>query len=118
MMSWLFAFVWTLAFETPVYAALLEREARSWRGPLLVSFALNAMTHPLFSWWVLSCWPSEQSIVLVECAIFVAEGLALAAVRARNPRCALRGRRLLRSSLGIALLANLTSYGLGRLFFS
>jgi len=118
LMSWLVAFVWTLVFETPVYAAFLDREARTWRGPLLVSLALNAMTHPLFSWWVLSAQPAESAIAVAECGIFVAEGLALAAMRARNPESRSRGARLVLTSVGIAFCANALSYGAGRLFFS
>ncbi len=116
--SWLVAFVWTLVFETPVYAAFLDREARTWRGPLLVSLALNLMTHPLFSWWVLGAQPAESAIAVAECGIFVAEGLALAAMRARNPENRSSGARLVLASVGIAFCANAFSYGMGRLLFS
>jgi len=117
MTPFLIAFLWTLAFETPVYALMLDREARAWPGPLLVALALNVMTHPLFSWWALTAHPTEPTIVAMECAISVAEGLALAAMRWRNPKCAARGARLLLASVGVAFLANATSYGLGRLLF-
>ena len=118
MTPFLIAFLWTLAFETPVYALMLDREARAWPGPLLVALALNAMTHPLFSWWTLTTHPSESTIFAMECAIFVVEGLALAAIRRRNPRCGARGARLVLASVGIAFVANAMSYGLGRLLFA
>ena len=118
MMSWLVAFVWTLVLETPVYAAFLDREAQTWHGPLLASLALNLMTHPLFSWWVLGSQPAESAIAVAECGIFFAEGLALAALRARNPRTKGRGARLVLPSVGIALCANAFSYGVGMLLFS
>lgn len=118
MTAWLIAFLITLAFETPVYAWMLDGEARDWRGPLLVSLGLNVMTHPMFSWRVLTTQPSEAAIFAMECAIFVVEGLALAVIRRRNPKCRARGARLLLASVGIAFVANATSYGLGRLLFS
>ncbi len=118
MTAWLIAFVWTLVLETPVYASFLDRESRTWRGPLLASLALNLMTHPLFSWWVLGAQPAESAIAVAECGIFVAEGLALAAMRACNPRAKGRGARLVLPSVGIAFCANAFSYGVGLLLFS
>lgn len=118
MIAWLVAFVWTLVLETPVYVAFLDRESRTWHGPLLASLALNVMTHPLFSWWVLGSQPGEAAIFVAECGIFVAEGLALAALRARNPRTDARAARLVLSSIGIAFCANAFSYGVGLLLFS
>jgi hypothetical protein len=119
MMSWLVAFVLTMALETPVYAYWLEREAKRWWAPLAASLLLNLATHPLFSWWALHAWPSSGEVLLAECAIALAEGCALALLRRSRllPNSNERGARLLLSSIGIAVLANGVSYGLGLLLF-
>ena len=94
-LPWLFAFVWTLAIEIPIYAAVLGRGRRT----LALAIAVNVLTHPLL--WIVRppILPGEMLVAATEAAI-----------------CAAVTRRPTASLLA-AGLANLASYELGVILF-
>ncbi|HEX7902064.1 MAG TPA: hypothetical protein VF950_30165 [Planctomycetota bacterium] len=72
-MSWLEAFVWTCAIETPLYVLALRGSFRAWWPPVLISLGLQLTTHPLM--WLLfpkgsNYWATffvlETGVALVE----------------------------------------------------
>ena len=77
-MSWLAAFVWTLVLEYPVFQWALGSGTRRWWHPAACTLALNLLTHPLFSIWLLSEPRSHVALVAAELWIVVVEALALA----------------------------------------
>jgi hypothetical protein len=88
-MSWLDAFLWTLALELPIYAIVIRR-ALSVRGFFAATLLGNAFTHPIvwntvlrFSDYEVGLWTMESFAVIAEAGIV---GLALGlANRDRNP---------------------------------
>lgn len=75
-MTWLEAFLWTCAIETPVYALLLRRPLRGWLAAITLGIALQWLTHPAF--WALfpesgSYW---KAFFLGETLVTAAEGVA------------------------------------------
>ena len=111
--AWLTAFVWTLALELPVYALLLQPRFTAWWATAALTLALNLLTHPLFSWWVLAWDPAEHWVAPVEVAIALTEGLAAGLVLRRRPQA----ERAFRRGILAAGCANGLSYGVGLLWF-
>ena len=103
-MTWLAAFVWTLALEQPIYTLWLHDHVRPWWLPCVLAVAANAATHPTL-WFV---WPrfdpywcyvlvGETCVVVVETAIVVA----------------VIGRRQLGRAFAASLSANTLSTAIG-----
>ena len=107
-MSWLLAFVLTLAIEVPVYTFGLRHRVRPARGAA-VALGVNAVTHPVLwfglsalqrtgaSYWLVTL-SAEVAVVLIEAA------LVIVAVR---PGAMLAVR--------VSAIANGLSFGLGLL---
>lgn len=110
-MSWLAAFLWTLALEYPVYEWALGSGARRWWHPAACTLALNLLTHPLFSLWLLREPRGHAAVVAAELGIVAAEALALRFL----PWSELRGRSGLARAAAAALGANGISLAVGRL---
>jgi hypothetical protein len=108
--SWLEAFVWTCAIETPVYVAVLRGRLGPWWAPIALSIVLQSLTHPPM--WAL--FPRTGGywgpFVAFELGVVLAEG-ALAAVALRRAGA---GRPWTFGPLA-ALLANAASAAFGRL---
>ncbi len=113
-MNWLAAFVWTLALEYPVYEWALGSSARRWWHPAACALALNLLTHPLFSLWLLREPRSPAAVVAAELGIVAVEALALRFL----PWSGLRGRFGLLRAAAAALGANGISFAIGRLFLA
>jgi hypothetical protein len=109
-MSWIDAFVWTCAIETPVYVLLLRRSFRDWWAPVVVSVLLQLATHPLL-WFV---FPTEgdywSAFFVLETTVSLVEGglVALLLWRLREPHALVRG-------IGAGILANASSAAMGLL---
>lgn len=110
-MTWLEAFVWTCAIETPVYVALLRRRFRAWGSPIVLSIALQVLTHPLMWAFFPRTGGFWGPFVAFELGIAIAEGglvaLLLRRVGAVDPWT--RG-------LSAGLLANAASAAFGLLW--
>lgn len=110
-MTWLDAFVWTCAIETPVYVLMLRRSFRDWWTPVVVSVVLQLATHPLL-WFV---FPSDgdywTSFFVLETAVALTEGVLVSLIlwRVHERNAVLRG-------LSAAALANTLSAAIGLLF--
>lgn len=113
-MSWLAAFVWTLVLEYPVFQWALGSGTHRWWHPAACTLALNLLTHPLFSIWLLSEPRSHVALVAAELWIVVVEALALAWL----PWNDLRGRAGLLRAAAAALGANGISFAVGRVFLA
>lgn len=109
-MSWLDAFIWTCALETPIYVLLLRRSFRDWWAPLVVSLFLQLLTHPLL--WFLFPLDTDYwtTFFIAESLVSAVEGGAVALILWR-----LRERRALVRGLAIGLLANAFSATIGLL---
>ena len=101
-MTWLAAFAWTLACELPVYVALTK--FRAWWAPIVLTFAVNGLTHPLLWFVVPRAEPFWLFVLYGEAGVIAVEALVLAALGQRRP-------------LLIATIANLTSAILGGFAF-
>ncbi|WP_375769113.1 hypothetical protein NR798_46840 [Archangium gephyra] len=74
---WLMAFVWTLALELPVYVAVLHRHLARWWAPVLLTLALNTLTHPAL-WFLAPTWEPFWSWLLVwETVVALVESTAV-----------------------------------------
>lgn len=113
-MNWLAAFVWTLALEYPLYEWALGADSKRWWHPAACTLALNVLTHPLFSLWLLREPRSHGAILAAELAIVAVEALALLLL----PCSGLRGRLGLVRAAAAALGANGISFAVGRLFLA
>ena len=94
---WLTLFVWTLALELPVYAALLRDRLRDPRQACLLVLGVNLITHPAL---FLAEPLSREAALAAELIVALAEGLATTAWL---------GRPVLRAALVSAFTANLLS---------
>jgi hypothetical protein len=94
---WLTLFVWTLALELPVYAALLRDRLRGPRQACLLVLGVNVITHPAL---FLAEPLSRDAALAAELMVALAEGLLMAACL---------GRPALRPALVASLSANLLS---------
>lgn len=104
MMLWLFAFVWTLAIELPIYTLLLARCFQARWAVVILTFAVNLATHPAL-WFV---WPHAwpHAIAIGEGLVIVVEATLIALVLARRgPRSGAVPR-----AIAAALIANAVSY--------
>jgi hypothetical protein len=45
--SWPLAFLWTCALELPIYVLVIGRRFERWWAACLLTFVLNAATHPV-----------------------------------------------------------------------
>lgn len=104
--AWLFAFVWTLVFELPVYVGALRDRCARWWSPVAIAVSVNVATHPVFSFWVLSARPGPIAIGIAEVLIAVAEAALV--------RVCCRSVSMVRALL-LAACANSLSFGLGLL---
>jgi hypothetical protein len=78
---WLTLFVWTLALELPVYAALLRPLLRDTRHACLLVLGVNLLTHPaLFLMEI----PGTPSLLAAEVVVAVVEALAVTAWLGRS----------------------------------
>ena len=103
---WLFAFVWTLAIELPIYVVMLGRHVKRWQSIVVLAFAVNAFTHPLL-WFVYPRFtPRWLYISIGELAVFAIEAAILYAIVRR------------RSAIAAAFVANAASYALGNILFA
>ena len=100
---WLTLFVWTLALELPVYAALLRDRLRGPRQACLLVLLVNLVTHPAL---FLAEPLSRDAALAAELIVALTEGLVMAACL---------GRKALRPAFVAAFTANLLSMiaGLG-----
>jgi hypothetical protein len=112
--NWLAAFVWTLALEYPVYQWALGTRTRLWWHPAACTLALNLLTHPLFSLWLLHTPRSPAELLVAELGIVAVEALALRCL----PWSGLRGRLGLAHAAAAALGANGISFAVGRLWLA
>jgi hypothetical protein len=72
-MIWVLAFLWTLALELPIYTAVLRH-----RRVVAITFAVNAITHPLL-WFVFPRFdPYWQYVLAGETCVIAAEALLVA----------------------------------------
>jgi hypothetical protein len=111
--QWLLAFVWTNALELPVYALVLQRRFDRWWAVVVLTFALNALTHPLL-WFVVPQWaPFWLYALVVETGVIVVEAAVVAAVLLAVDR----RRPAIGIALGAAAAANLVSAVVGGLAF-
>jgi hypothetical protein len=106
--TWLEAFVWTCAIETPVYVLLLRRSFRAWWAPVAVSIGLQLATHPLL--WLSfprrsSFWPA---FVAFELGVALVEGLLVGLLLRRVGE-----RRAFPRGMTAGLLANALSAAIG-----
>jgi len=105
--AWLTAFVWTLAFELPIYTLLLSRHVRERWDVVALALAVNAATHPTL-WLALAHLPRGlRTLVIAELLVVAAEGTVIALV-VRRPRAAFVA----------AALANAASFAGGALLWS
>ena len=108
-MTWLEAFVWTCALETPVYVLLLRRSFAAWWAPVALSVTLQLATHPLL--WRL--YPKEAGLpafLAAEAAVALAEAVAVSLLLRRKGR-----PRAFATGLTAGVLANALSAAVGRL---
>lgn len=114
---WLVAFTTTVLVEAPIYALWLSRRMRIVQA-LLLGFALQALTHPVFwlTWDTLEEWPYDHyalAVTLFESVIVLVEALVVFLVVPRDRPW----HRLPRSWLALfaSLSANATSVLVGLL---
>lgn len=104
---WREAFATTVLVETPIYALFLWKRLPLFHA-LLIGFALQALTHPLFwlSWDALGTWPYDHyalAVGLFETTIVWVEAAAIAlALPPRRPWHRWPG-------FGLGLVASLTA---------
>lgn len=111
-MSWLAAFVWTLALEQPVYVLALRGFAARWWEPCAATLLLNLATHPLIWSWAVAVEPSLAQAAAAEGIVVLVEAALLGALLRR------RGApQVSRRALGFAAAANAFSWGAGALIF-
>lgn len=112
IVSWATAFVWTLVFELPVYAALLPRSLLalgSTQGEpaappeLRLVLKLNLATHPAFGLALAAGWLPRAAIPHAEAVICLVEAALVRRWTAASP-----GR-----ALAAAVAANLASWWVG-----
>ena len=108
--TWLFAFVWTLAFELPVYALVLRRCRIDWRSLLALGSLVNLVTHPALSGWVYATEPPRAEILVAEAVVALVESLLVFVLPGE--------RRSLSRAIAAGLLANSASFGAGTLLFA
>jgi hypothetical protein len=103
-MLWLFAFVWTLAIELPIYTLVLARCFQSRWAVVALTLAVNLATHPAL-WFVLPrSWP--HFVAIGEAAVVVIEAALVAIVLARRAPLSDAVPR----AIAAALIANAASY--------
>jgi len=77
-MTWLLAFLWTLALELPVYTVVLD--LRRWWAPVALTLAVNAISHPLL-WFAFPHFaPFALYVLAGEAAVIALEAALLALV--------------------------------------
>lgn len=110
-MTWIDAFVWTCAIETPIYVLMLRRSFRDWWAPVVVSIFLQLATHPLL--WFFFPRDSDYwtSFFVFETAVAGVEGLLVALLLWR-----LRERHAFVRGISAGVLANALSASIGLLF--
>ena len=113
LVAWLTAFVWTNAFELPVYALLVGPRLKHWWSAPVLTLCVNLVTHPVFSWWVFASQPDDAAVRWCEAVIALVEG-ALVAITLRRGGTA----RPWLLGLGAGVCANGVSYGAGLLWFA
>jgi hypothetical protein len=103
-MLWLFAFVWTLAIELPIYTIVLARCFQARWAVVVLTLAVNLATHPAL-WFVLPrSWPHD--IAIGEAAVVVVEAALVAIVLGQRVPLSQAVPR----AVAAALLANAASY--------
>ena len=110
-MTWLEAFLWTCAIETPVYALLLRRPLRGWLTAIAIGICLQWLTHPAF--WALfpetgSYW---TAFFVGETLVAFTEGLAASLLLLR-----FGARYAFVRGFSASLLANALSASFGLVF--
>jgi hypothetical protein len=103
------AFAGTLVVEAPVYLLGLRGVFELRRG-LLVALLLNAATHPL-AWW-LTVGGGWWRFASVEAGVWLTEAWLLWAITRVGSR---QGALPLKDALGVSLVANALSAGIGLL---
>lgn len=104
MTLWLFAFVWTVTIELPIYTALLGRRFRTWWGVVVMTFAINAVTHPAL--WFALPRSLPHFAAVGEALVIAVEAMLIAIVLARRTPLRIAIPRALVASA----LANAASY--------
>ena len=101
---WLTLFVWTLALELPVYAALLRHQLRDARQAGVLVLAVNLLTHPAL---FLLDLPSDIALIEAEVVVAVTEGVGVALWLGKpaivRAQVASFGANLLSTAAGLAL---------------
>lgn len=103
-MSWLEAFVLTLALEQPVYLLFLRKRFESWWAPSAFTVFVNLLTHPLLWFCLKQADPDVldlKTVLVAEAVVVFVEGLALWLI--------LRRRMKTRPAAGLALAASLAA---------
>jgi len=112
-MTWLAAYLFTIAFEIPVIAWGLRRAFPSSLVLIVLTFGASAITHPLL-------WHFVPAVETVDARLLIAE-LIVALVEASFFHLTWAwkgaGNAHFRHCLLVALIANGISFGLGRLLF-
>ena len=114
MTAWLSAFLFTIAFEMPIFAWGMRRAFPDGRTQVAIAVGASLITHPLLWITTSSSGITDARLLLAEAIVAIVEALYLLSIWAwrgagkpNAPRC-----------LVVALLANALSFGLGLLLFT
>lgn len=112
-MTWLAAFLFTIAFEMPVIAWGLWRAFPSGPALVLLTVGASTITHPLLWYFVPAVETVDTRLLVAELIVALVEAIFLYLVW----RCKGTGNAHFRHCILVSLLANALSFGLGRLIF-